>query len=217
MIAFAQIAQLPLDQRVVLLQQPELARRHVTLHAPQRVLETRPRDDQIADQPHQVVQPGEVDANEVRRRARRRLPTRAGSTASRASAVARVAAGGTVQARGLVRDAIGAPRRETGLVVGLHLELEGDAAARQHLRRDRENLPDLQQPRANRVDLDAALDQLRRRHEPHLPHARSLRLADSADGGATWRSALHRAPCARSAAIAVFAGRQRDVPRAERR
>ena len=54
-----------------------------------------------------------------------------------------------------------------------HFELERDAAASKNLRSDRDDLPDLQQPGANRVHLDAALDQLRRRHEASTCHERT--------------------------------------------
>ena len=40
-------------------------KRHVRLDALQRVLETGARDDHVADQPHQIVEPRQIDAHEV--------------------------------------------------------------------------------------------------------------------------------------------------------
>jgi hypothetical protein len=70
----AEVAQLTLHQRLVLLQQAELARWHVALHPLERVVEPRPGDHEIPGQSHQVVQAREIDANEVRRSAGRNLP-----------------------------------------------------------------------------------------------------------------------------------------------
>ena len=64
--AFAQIAKMPLDALAVLLQDAPFRRRRITLDAQQRVLEPRTRDDQIADQPHQIVEAGQIDAHEIR-------------------------------------------------------------------------------------------------------------------------------------------------------
>ena len=64
--AFAQIAKVPLDALAVLLQDAPFRGRRETLDAQQRVLEPRTRDDQIADQAHQIVEAGEIDADEIR-------------------------------------------------------------------------------------------------------------------------------------------------------
>ena len=70
----AQIAKLPLHQEVVFLQQPEFARWHMALDAAQRIVEPRSRNHEIAHEAHQIVEPGEIDSNEVARRGRRHFP-----------------------------------------------------------------------------------------------------------------------------------------------
>ena len=51
----------------VLLQRAPFLERHVRFDPPQRVFEPRPGHDHVADQPHQIVEPGQVHAHEVRR------------------------------------------------------------------------------------------------------------------------------------------------------
>ena len=63
--AFAKVAQLPLDARAVLLQRPPpLLERHM-LDALQRILQAGARDDHVADEAHEIVEPGQVHANEI--------------------------------------------------------------------------------------------------------------------------------------------------------
>ena len=68
--AFAKVAKLPLDSGAVLLQRAPLLERHMRLDALERVFEPGARDDHVADETHQVVEPRQIDADEVGRAGR---------------------------------------------------------------------------------------------------------------------------------------------------
>ncbi len=106
-----------------------LRRRRETLDAQQRVLEPRARDDQIADQAHQIVEAREIDADEIRpaRSVHRERPL---ARSPRGLRRRRLCRSDRLRLRDqLGLDAVVAPRRERLAVVSDDLKVERDAAA----------------------------------------------------------------------------------------
>ena len=124
---FAKIAQLPLDSRAVLLQRPPpLLERNID--ALERILQAGARDDHVADEAHEIVEPGQVHTNEIGRRRSCDLAWTLDD--------GRLECGVTKTGRcrrlrrkrfdpeGLVLEPVVAPGRQLPLVVRLHLEFE---------------------------------------------------------------------------------------------
>ena len=63
--ALAQIAKVPFEPGAVVLERAPFLEGHVSLDTPQRVLEPRPGHHHVADQPHQLVEPGQIHADDV--------------------------------------------------------------------------------------------------------------------------------------------------------
>ncbi len=164
--AFAQVADLPFDALGFLLQPAPFRRRQEPLDAEQPFLEPRPGDDEVADQPHQVVEPGQIDADEIRLRGRCVGRPRHGGREP-GDRVERFCRGRIRQPFG--RDPVGRERREGMIARCRHDEIENDPAAGGDARHDAVDSPDLRQACAHGVHLDAARHQLRGRRERDLP------------------------------------------------
>ena len=154
--AFAKIAQVPLDARAVVLEGTPFLERHVRFNAVQRVLEPGPRHDHVADQSHEVVEPGQVHAHDVGGPREGDVPHRSFRHGGCDGDVHWCRVG-----QELVAQPVVTPLLQLRVVVGLHIELERNAAGGKDLRRDVQHLANLQETRTNRVDLHATLDELR--------------------------------------------------------
>ena len=168
--AFAQIPQVAIDGQAVFLDGPPLDRRHMPLDAGQRIGKPRPGDDQIADETHQLVEPRQVDADEMRRRSGE------GAERSRCRSDSGLAGVHVHQGRRpLDRDTLIAPDLSVGVQSPGDAELERDAARRIDPRSCGGDLALLAQPGADAIDGNATRDQVGRRSEADDPLLRRRR------------------------------------------
>ena len=167
----AQVAQLALERRAVLVHRAPLDRRHEPLDAGQRVLEPRPADHQVADHPHQLVEPRQIHANVVRGGGRQlRQIGRVGY---------RVDDGhdGQLDGPGAIRPSADQAATVVVVEIAREPELEGDAAV-ENLRCGVQNRSALPEAGPDRIDVEAARVQLGGRRERHDPRGGDGRRGD---------------------------------------
>ena len=164
--AFAQLAQLPLDALGVLLDRAPLGAAARAARCARASREARAQDDEIADHPHQLVEP--------RSRRARSAATTASPTAGSIARSRRYSARGrrrpTAASQRRARQAVGGARRRPARSdAPANDESNATGPASRDQRRGVDDLAGLAQPRADAIDVDAAGDQCRRRREHALP------------------------------------------------
>ena len=179
--AFAQLA---LDSAGMLLHRSPLRRGNVRLDALERVGQPQAANDQVADHPHQVVEPRHVDADIVARRSRPRLwPDDDGIRGQ----------GGCHRRCVLplhhhrVRGPGGDDRRVRGAG---EQEPERHGAALGDDRRRADDVAGLAQSRAHHVNADATRNELGRRREQAFPRLELCGRRRRGRRGTRWRCAF---------------------------